>query len=199
MEIDRALDQIAQIHQHLERTELYRGYRSATMAVTAGVAVLGGVLQPRLVPDGDGHAFVTFWLALAALNVLVVAGEIAADWLLLLTARQQRMTWRVVSQFLPSLAGGALLSWAFLQVHGGAALLPGSWALVFALGVLASRPYLPRGVGWVGLYYVVAGAGLLTLAPMGLALHPWAMGTCFALGQAYLAAVLYWNLERHGN
>lgn len=196
MELDRALAQIAEIHHHLDRTECYRGYRSATMAVTAAVAVGGAFAQPHLVPEGGAFRYVAFWIALAALNILLVAGEIAWDWVALLSAREQRLTWRVVSQFLPSLAGGALVAWAFLQVPGGVALLPGSWALLFSLGVFASRPYLPRGVGFVGLYYLVAGAGLLALAPTGLTAHPWAMGTCFAIGQAYLATVLWRAPER---
>ncbi|MBM3462589.1 MAG: hypothetical protein FJX76_10860 [Armatimonadetes bacterium] len=192
MEVDRALAQIAEIHRHLDRTECYRGYRSATMALTAAVAVAGALLQPKLLgvhPTPVG--FAAFWLVLAAVNVALVAGEIAAD-ITLLSPRLQRLTWRVVSQFLPCLAAGALIPVAFAQTS--VELLPGTWAALFSLGVFASRPYLPHGVGWVGLYYLMASAGLFALGAG--ALHPWAMGTCFAIGQTYLAGVLYWNLER---
>jgi len=76
------------------------------------------------------------------------------------------------------------------------ALLPGLWCLFFSMGVFASRPYLPHGVGWVGLFYLFGGGALLALAPAGLSLEPWGMGAAFGVGQFLLAMVLYWNLER---
>jgi hypothetical protein len=74
-------------------------------------------------------------------------------------------------------------------------LLPGLWAVVFGLGVFATRPYLPRAVGWVGLYYLTAGAFLLGRSPFA-ELSGWSVGGVFGLGQLATALVLYWNLER---
>ena len=37
------------------------------------------------------------------------------------------------------------------------------WALLFSLGLFSCRPYLPRGIGWVALFYLLAGGGLLLL------------------------------------
>jgi hypothetical protein len=78
------------------------------------------------------------------------------------------------------------------------ALLPGLWALIFGLGLFASRPYLPRAIGFAALYYVLAGGALLLLAGDGPTLAPVTMGITFGLGQALAGTVLYWNLERHG-
>jgi hypothetical protein len=75
LETKRALDQIAEIHGHLARGEVYRDYRALPVAMSGAGAALG-------------------------------------------------------------LAGP--------EAH---ALLPGLWSILFALGVFASRPYLPRNTG----------------------------------------------------
>ena len=49
-------------------------------------------------------------------------------------------------------ASGGLVTAALAR--GGAELvayLPGLWAVVFGLGMISARPYLPKGVGLVGL------------------------------------------------
>jgi hypothetical protein len=193
MEVHEALSQIAEIHRHVARTECYRGYRPLTMAMTGAVAVLGACTQSYLV-DGP-VAYVRFWGVLAVFNLVLVAGEIGVDYWMRQSRREQRLAWRSVGQFLPSIAVGLVLTVAFMSTLG-VAMLPGLWALVFSLGVFASRPYLPHGVGWVGLFYLVAGGALLAGGPGGWSLAPWAMGATFAIGQLTLAMVLHWNLER---
>jgi hypothetical protein len=187
LDVHQALTQIAEIHRHLDRTEYYRGYRSPTMALTAVVAIAGAALQPYVHVD-----FVRWWVALAAFNALLVLGEIAFHYRLL-SSRLQSLSRRVLGQFVPCLAAGGLLTLAWCgRLEGDPTLLPGLWCLFFSMGIFASRPYLPHGVGWVGLYYLMAGGTLLANA----SLNPWAMGGTFGLGQALLALTLYWNLER---
>jgi hypothetical protein len=86
---------------------------------------------------------------------------------------------------------------AFGKAGGGLiAFLPGVWTALFSLGIFAARPYLPRTIGWVGLYYLIAGAGLLALAPSDFARAGWTIGFVFAAGQLATAAVLRRNRER---
>jgi hypothetical protein len=68
------------------------------------------------------------------------------------------------------------------------------------MGIFASRPYLPRAIGWVALFYFLAGCGLLLLARDGYSLSPWGIGGVFGIGQLAAALVLYQNKERleHG-
>lgn len=95
---------------------------------------------------------------------------------------------------------GALVTVAVLRAAPATVpLLPGLWAVFYGLGVFASRPYLPRAIGWVALFYLGAGAVLLGLAGEGRSLSPWAMGLVFGPGQLALALVLHWNLERKEN
>ena len=103
----------------------------------------------------------------------------------------------VLAQFLPSLFVGAAVTVVLLNVDAGAAArLPGWWALLFGLGVFASRPYLHRSVGWVGASYLVGGSALLIVAEPGVVPSPWTMGLTFGAGQMLLAAVLYRAVER---
>ena len=69
--------------------------------------------------------------------------------------------------------------------------------MLTCLGYFASRPYLPRMMGWVGLFYLAAGAVLLLLAPGGGSVRPWGMGLTYGIGQLFAGFVLYWNLERN--
>ncbi len=196
MDIQTALSQVAEIRGQLERARVYRGYRSTPMAMTGLVALGAAAIQERYVPSGTRQWFVEFWVAAAVVSLLLVAGELTLEYFSGMEGGDRRLTGRVVGQFLPCLAAGAVLT----TVLGGTALLvsylPGLWSILFSLGIFASRPYLPRGVGWVGVYYLVAGALLLLQAPRGVSLAPWGMGLAFGLGQLHLAAVLYWNLER---
>jgi hypothetical protein len=74
--------------------------------------------------------------------------------------------------------------------------LPGIWAITHGLGVFASRPYLPRTVGWVALFYLAAGVALIALAEPGIALSSWTMGITFGVGQLALAFVLHRDVDR---
>ena len=199
MEIERALAQIQEIHGHLAKSEVYRGYRSVPMAFTGMIGLLASVAQPYVLGDSPtGGAFLQFWATICVANVLIVTADMVWDYHLHLAPRDQRMTRQVVGQFIPSLVAGAVITLVFTRGHE-VELLPGLWALVFSLGAFASRPYLPRGIGWVALYYLVCGCVLLGLAQGGASLAPWSMGASFGLGQLFLALVLYWNLERRTN
>ncbi len=55
-----------------------------------------------------------------------------------------RRTIRVVGHFLPCLAAGFAVTLSLVWGTGEhISRLPGLWAMLFGLGVFASRPYLP--------------------------------------------------------
>ena len=98
MELHRAIDQIEVIHDHLNKSEVYRGYRSLPVALTGVLAVLGGLLQPLVLGPPTGTAFVTYWVVIAAACVCLVAAEIALDYMLRLGPSSRRLTWRTLVQ-----------------------------------------------------------------------------------------------------
>jgi len=195
MHLDAAIHQLSEIHAQLLRSEVFRGYRSRSMAATAGLAGLAAAGQQALELGADGDGFARLWMAVAAL----AAGVCAADlWLGLRAASpaERGRTLRVVGQIAPAFAAGAALPFVLLRPEIGAVgLLPGLWALVFGLAVFASRPFLPRAVGWVGLWYCGAGIAQLVTASRGVP-GPWSMGITFGVGQALAALVLRLGLER---
>ena len=196
MEYAKALDQISEIHQHLARTEVYRGYRSLPVALSGVVGVVAAALQAPALGAADPIGFVLFWTATAVVAALVGSSEIAFNYLFREDAFGRRRTRMVVAQFAPSVAAGAVVTATFVAVSASLVpLLPGLWAILFGVAVFAARPYLPRATGWVALYYLVAGAWLLWHAA-GAPPSAWAVGGTFGAGQLAGAAVLYWNLER---
>src|SRR5262249_19490105 len=101
-----------------------------------------------------------------------------------------------VSQFLPCLAAGGLLTFVVVaHARENLWMLPGLWAMLFSLGVFASYRLLPRATFGIGLFYMAAGTLCLTIREA--ALSPWAMGLTFGPGQLLAAAMLYWTLERN--
>jgi hypothetical protein len=194
LDVARALERIAEIHGHLDRGEIYRGYHPRLVALTGLLGIAAAVAQPWLLPFADAPAFLAYWIAVAALNLLVhwstmVHGYLHEDEL------ARRRTRRVVGQFIPSVAAGAMVTaGALAWVPAATPVLPGIWSVTFALGVFSSRPYLPRYIGWVGLWYLAGGGLLLALASSTFGWMGACLGAIFGCGQIGAALVL--SLDR---
>jgi hypothetical protein len=197
MEIDKALSQISEIHEHLTRGEICRDYRSGPMASTGVLALLAAAFQTRAIGEAPAYAFIAYWAAVATLGATLAGAGVLRGYLVQAQPLARRRTRTVVGQLLPPVAAG-MLATAGLAIFDAnlIALLPGLWAIFFSLGIFAARPYLPRMIGWVALYYLVAGGILLALARTGASLSPWGMGLAFGPGQLFAGFVLYWNLEK---
>ncbi|MCC6673504.1 MAG: hypothetical protein IT458_20770 [Planctomycetes bacterium] len=194
MRIEQALEQISAIHAQVLRSEVYRGYRARSAALTSLLVLAAAGIQAWWWPAAEPFEFAVWWVGVA----LLCAAVCAADLLGTAGVRREHgcRTATVLLQFAPAAAVGAALPWLLLRIGAEAsAVLPGLWAAVFGLGVFASRPYLPRAVGWVALYYLLAGVVLLILARPGVP-SPWSVGLTFGFGQAAAAVVLWFHLER---
>jgi hypothetical protein len=197
MEYTRALDQISEIHEHLAKGEIYRGYQPVPVALTGLCGFVGILVQPKLVSPGDVWGFVLFWVGLAVVSSVICGSAIVWNYLLRDDSFGRRKTLKVVGQLLPCLVAGGAVTGGLLWVDPAQTpLLPGLWTVLFSLGIFASRPYLPRSIGWVGLFYLGAGISLLALARGGWSLEPWGIGLTFGLGQLAAALVLWTNKER---
>ena len=197
MDVPRALDQIAAIHEQMAKGEVYRGYRSLPVAASGVIGLIAAWLQPPALGATDPIGFVLYWAAVAVAALLVGSSEILYAYAMEDDAAARRQTRRVVGQFLPSLAGGALIAICFMHLSTTLVpLLPGLWAFCFGLGTFASRPYLPKATGWVALFYYAAGFVLLWIARGPEPLSGWWIGATFGTGQLLAALVLWWNLER---
>lgn len=202
MELHQAISEISEIRAQIARTETFRGYRSATVAATGLLAIVGSVLQSIYIsaPQHEVTAYLTLWIGVAVISMALTGSEIAVRSLRAASPYTTRMTLLAVEQFLPCVLAGAALTAVIAHVAAeNLWMLPGLWALLFSLGVFASCRLLPHPTFWVAAFYLVAGITLLGVARGEYACSPWAMGVTFGSGQLAAAAILYFHLERnHG-
>jgi hypothetical protein len=200
VDVTRALDQIAEIHEQIAKGEVYRGYRSLPIAASGLIGIAAAWLQPASLGTADPIGFVLYWTAIAAAAGFVGSSEIIYNYVVHERDADRRQTRRVVGQFLPSVVGGVAITVCFMQLSAALVpLLPGLWAFCFGIGTFASRPYLPRASGWIALFYYAAGFALLWIAGGPEPLTGWWVGGTFGVGQLLAAMVLWWNLERAPN
>jgi hypothetical protein len=199
MELHEALRQISDIRQQMAKSQVFRGYRSATVGFSGLLGILAAAAQMRWVeqPEIQLGSYVTLWFCVAVASLVVACSEMA--WRASTAGSQmaREMTLLAITQFLPSLVVGALLTLCIVQKAPQVAwMLPGLWSLVFALGVFASYRLLPKQAFWVAVYYTVCGCLCLIFGEGENALSPWFMGCTFGLGQFLAAGILYYTLER---
>lgn len=195
MELRDALTQISEIRQQMARAQVFHGYRAATTAFSALMAVAAAVVQRQFLP-GDTFAVLWLWLAAAGVSLAVVGSEMAVRYRGTDSPLQREMTLMAVEQFAPCLIAGGLLTVAIAGRAGYSfALLPGIWGTLFGLGVFASRRVLPRATFLVGAWYLLA--GMLCVCYRREVDFATQMACTFGGGQLIAAGVLYWTLERN--
>ncbi|QOV91081.1 hypothetical protein [Humisphaera borealis] len=199
MKLDDALSQIAEIRQQMARTQVFRGYRAATTAFSAVMALVAAGVQRYLIGEAtlveNYFAALWVWLAAAGASLAVVGTEMFVRFRRNHSPMQREMTLSAVEQFVPCLVAGAMLTYAIAEWAGGSLnMLPGLWCTLFGLGVMASRRVLPRGTFIVGAWYLLA--GMLCIATRKDISFSVQMAVAFGGGQFLAAAVLYWTLER---
>ena len=133
MEIQRALDQISEIHGHLAKTDVYRGYKAVPVAFSGVVALMAAVFQERLGAVSPPSVFVYYWVAVAGAAAAVAGTGIVYSYFREESALARRRTRVVVGQLLPCVAAGVVVTAVFVRFDGGIGLLPGLWAILFSL------------------------------------------------------------------
>jgi hypothetical protein len=189
MNASDALDRLAEIHDHLTRAEVYRGFRVPAVLAVGVVGLVAAVAQPYSAWT-DGAAFVWYWVCVAGGCGVLGAVTAVRSYLLHEDDDARRQARKVVAQFFPCVVVGAAVTAAVVRnCPDLIPVLPGVWAAVFGLGVIAARPYVPTGVGAIGIWYLLVGAALL----LGVAAVPaaWAVGGVFGLGHVATAWVLW--------
>jgi hypothetical protein len=79
MELRDALVQIAEIRRQMAKNDVFRGYRSAPVAFSGLLAVVGAIAQTRFVADplAEVPLYLTVWMGMAVLSVAAVVAEMA--------------------------------------------------------------------------------------------------------------------------
>src|ERR1039458_5504725 len=92
MEIDKALEQLEEIHNQVHRSEVYRGYRSIFTAALGLVALAAAYLQPRFVELDHPITFVYFWVTVGVLNLLLPLSQIFFHYVVYETSLERKKT-----------------------------------------------------------------------------------------------------------
>jgi hypothetical protein len=147
MELREALAQISEIRQQMARTEVFRGYRAATVAFSGLVAVATAGVQSLLVPSPthDLRNYLLLWVGAALLSILVFGIDQYLRYHRSVSPWQRDITAMAVEQFLPCLVAGATMTYVLVKfARDQSWMLPGLWSIIFSLGVFASRRLLHR-------------------------------------------------------
>jgi hypothetical protein len=196
MHVRDALDRLDQIHDQLARSEVYRGFRVRAVAAVGVFALVAAAVQPQVASATAGVGFVWFWVAVAGVCGLLGSAAALHAYCTREDDFARRRTRQVFAQFAPGVLVGGAVTLGVARVPELVAFLPGLWAAVFGLGIIATRPHLPRGTGLVGLGYVTAGAALVLRAVPGEEPSAWAVGGVFGAGHLVTALVLWLDRER---
>ena len=199
MQLQQALLEIAEIRERVASVQVFRGFRAQGAALSAGIAFLAAVLQSRWLPQPTEELprYVLWWSNVAALSIAIQTLDLARRWVQDPSGREQSRTAGVLRALAPPLVTGALATLVLVRTAPELGwTLPAVWSLLFAQGVFASAPMLPRGTWAIGAYYVASGLVVLTWGRGDQSLAGWTMAATFGIGQLFAAIVLYFALER---
>ena len=199
IELRDALSQIAEIRAGVAQTQTFRGYRAAPALISSLIAIGTAVVQKWWVPSPAENlsSYLMLWIGAAAISVGVFATEMTLRLARGGLSLQRQMTLLAIEQFIPCLVAGAMVTAVMVRFAPQQAwMLCGLWPILFSLGIFASRRLLPPAIFWAGVLYMLAGVANLALAQGAAAFSPWSMGVAFGAGQALVAGILYWKLER---
>jgi hypothetical protein len=194
-DLNKAIGDIGSIRMQVARSTEFRGYGPATLAVTGLFAVAAGAAQALWLPDAASHvlAYLAIWISTAIVSAALIGTQMRARTYRVHSGLANEMILMAVEQFLPSVAAGALLTFAVARyVPGAVWMLPGLWQVIYSLGVFSSCRFLPRPMLAAGAWYLVTGLVCIALAG-NRALSPWAMAIPYGAGQLLVAAVLFFS------
>lgn len=197
MEVSQALADLEEVRARLTAVQRFRGL-SGSAALASGLAAFAaGAIQALAVPHPTTHAahltYVSIWIACLAFSLAINYGAIVL-WVVRHWSRRSRGELRTVGMtILPAILAGGIFTAALIgrDIFG---LLPGTWCICYALGLLASRAMAPSGTVAVAALFAACGGALL-FAPASNALAWWVMPATFGIGQAAMGA-LVWRAAR---
>jgi len=192
MELNEAVSRISEIHAQLLKSEVFRGYRSWPVAMTGLIGLCAALLQPVVWSPRTGTEFAVYWVVVASVCISICCADLVYGYCAATSSADRGRTRSAVVQFVPAWLAGAIATACLIETSPR--LLPGLWAMFYALGLFSSRLHLPKAVGWVALWYLTSGGLMLSAAHEFVS--PWGMGLCFGVGQLALAWVFYSRIER---
>lgn len=192
MEVSRALADLEEVRTRLAAVQRFRGLSGGAALASGVAAIVSGAVQATSIPDPDtasaGARYVTIWIACLACSLAVNYGAIVV-WMVKNWSVRSRVELKTVGMtILPSIVAGGLFTAVFV-LRGQLGLLPGTWCLCYALGLISSRAMAPPGIGWIAALFAASGSALL-FAPATNALAWWVMPATFGIGQVVIGILV---------
>jgi hypothetical protein len=194
-DLHKALGDIRSIRRQMAQATEFRGYGPATLACTAGIAVVAAGLQSAWVADPASHIakYLGVWITAALFSATLSGVQMYNRSRRIHSGLSDEMIGMAVQQFLPVVGAGVLVTLVILYyVPASAWLLPGLWQLLFSLGVFSSCRFLPTAMRAAGAWYLLTALLCLSYGD-SRALSPWAMGISYGAGQLLIAAILFFG------
>mgnify|MGYP001545358453 CR=1 FL=1 len=188
-----ALRQVRELQQAIIEKQRFKGYSGRARALAGGVALLAGIMMgaPRFPATPMAHLIgwgVVFVLAMA----LNYGTLIYWFWHDPEVARDVRRL-RPAMEIAPVLAVGGVVTMALVN-HQEFNLLFGVWMVLCGLLNFTARQVLPRGLSWVGLYYLLCGTACLIFFPSVMFVRDsWVMGAVFFFGEFFGGLILHYD------
>jgi len=182
-----AVDDLRFIRQTMERSAAFTAIPGWGMVVVGATSLPAAWLALR-------HSFDLRWLeiwmteAVLAVSVAMVAIQNKAA--------RSGLPWtsgpgrKVALSFAPPVAAAALLTMPLFRAHLGH-MLPGTWLLLYGVGVITGGAFSVSIVPLMGVCFMTVGAAALLLPSLG----NWAMAAAFG-GLHILFGI--WIARRHG-
>ena len=197
-DLNRALGDIRDIRRQLAQSTEFRGYGPLTLFATTTFAVIAGLAQSALVAEPTRHPlqYVAIWSTTAICSAALIAIQTLTRTHRIHSYMANEMILLAVEQFLPAAAAGTLLTIVIVfTVPQGIWLLPGLWQVVYSLGVFSSCRFMPRPMLAAGAWYLLTGLLCISLGD-ARALSPWVMAGAYAMGQSFIAGILYFAAKK---
>jgi len=194
-DLNKALVDISSMRRQMARSTEFHGYGPATLAGTAGFAVLAATAQSFWVrnPASQIGTYLGIWIWTAAVSAALIGIQMHTRSRRIHSGLADEMIRTAVEQFLPSAIAGALLTIVLVRwVPHALWMVPGMWQIIFSLGVFSSCRFLPRPMIAAGAWYLLTGLACIALGD-ARALSPWAMGIPYGVGQLLVATILLLN------
>ena len=145
-DLHRALSEIHLIRGQIARTAEFRGYGTATLAVTGVLALVAAAVQAVLFSDPayGVRTYLAIWVATAAVSLIIIIIEALVRAQRVHSGLAMEMVHCALEQFMPAIVAGLLVT-----------------VVLFSMGVFSSSRVLPRPMFAVGVWYLATGLGCL--------------------------------------
>jgi hypothetical protein len=188
-----ALRQVRELQQAILEKQRFKGYSGRARALGGVVALASGLVlgSPRFPSSPEAH--LAGWGVVFLLAMVLNYGVLIYWFLNDPEVDRDVRRLRPALEIAPLLAVGGVVTLA-LAHHQEFNLLFGVWMVLCGLLNFTSRQVLPRGLFWVGLYYLIAGTVCLIALPgLSFVHNSWVMGGVFFFGEFFGGLILHYG------